>query len=280
MLKALVCPQQGWEGQQEKSRKNSRRLWRSQRRKSRSVPEAGADFPAAIFLAGKCLNLGRDSILCWAAAEGGAKRIAWIWGGGENVLQSVLSKTTFGGHRNWGWSGRCLFLLREMTESHQKGGGAKRIVGGGSKNVFGEGFFAEFKVCFPPPWVFHPPRPLSDCAAGKSVKNFPAASKFVKKRLVQKSEGNFSEQSPGWILREIFRWIFLAFFLGKKKTGGKNPQTKSTAKFKSELGSFAAKIHTARIRPWNFAGKRFQQGISDSHSLLELPWAPETHWLI
>ena len=32
--------------------------------KSRSVPEGGADFPAAIFLAGKCPNLGRDSISC------------------------------------------------------------------------------------------------------------------------------------------------------------------------------------------------------------------------
>ena len=41
---------------------NSRGLWRSQRRKSRSVPEGGVNFPAAIFLAGKCPNLGRDSI--------------------------------------------------------------------------------------------------------------------------------------------------------------------------------------------------------------------------
>ena len=48
-----------------------------------------------------------------------------------------------------------------MTESRQKGGG-ERIVGGGSKNVFGEGFYAEFTVCFPPPRVFHPPLPLSD----------------------------------------------------------------------------------------------------------------------
>ena len=31
--------------------------------------------------------------------------------GGENVLQSVLSKTTFGGLRYWVWSGRCLFPL-------------------------------------------------------------------------------------------------------------------------------------------------------------------------
>ena len=84
--------------------------------------------------------------------------------GAENVLQSVLSKTTFGGLRIWGWSGRCLFLLREMTESRQKKGGGKRIVGGGSKNVFGEGFFADFMVCFPPPEFSTPlgPWPLSD----------------------------------------------------------------------------------------------------------------------
>ena len=36
------------------------------RRKSRSVPEGEAEFPAAVFLAGKCPNLGRDSILCAA----------------------------------------------------------------------------------------------------------------------------------------------------------------------------------------------------------------------
>ena len=42
--------------------KNSRRLWRSRRRKSSSVPAGAANFPAAVFLAGKCPNLGRDSI--------------------------------------------------------------------------------------------------------------------------------------------------------------------------------------------------------------------------
>ena len=41
---------------------HSRRLWRSQGRKSRSVPEGGADFPAAIFLAEKSPNLGRNRI--------------------------------------------------------------------------------------------------------------------------------------------------------------------------------------------------------------------------
>ena len=44
------------------SQKNSRRLWRSRRRKSSSVPAGAADFPAALFLAGKCPHLGRDSI--------------------------------------------------------------------------------------------------------------------------------------------------------------------------------------------------------------------------
>ena len=60
----------------------------------------------------------------WAAAEGGGSKIYRVnlGGGGGNVLQSVLSKTTFGRLRNWVWSGRCLFLLREMTESRQKGG--------------------------------------------------------------------------------------------------------------------------------------------------------------
>ena len=96
----------------------------------------------------------------WTAADGGGKTYR-VNLGGENVLQSVLSKTTFGGLRNWGWSGRCLFLLREMTESRQKRGG-KMYRRRGSKNVFGEGFFAEFTVCFPPPWVFHPPWPLSE----------------------------------------------------------------------------------------------------------------------
>ena len=42
--------------------KNSGRLWRSRRRKSSSFPAGAANFPAAVFLAGKCPNLGRDSI--------------------------------------------------------------------------------------------------------------------------------------------------------------------------------------------------------------------------
>ena len=38
--------------------------------KSRSVPEGRGDFPAAAFLAGKCPNLGRNSIsCCWKIGE-------------------------------------------------------------------------------------------------------------------------------------------------------------------------------------------------------------------
>ena len=51
-------------GPEKKNQKNSRGLWRSRRRKSSSVPAGVANFPAAIFLAGKCPNLGRNSISC------------------------------------------------------------------------------------------------------------------------------------------------------------------------------------------------------------------------
>ena len=38
-------------------------ILKSRSRRSRNVPENGADFPAAIFLAGKCPNLGRTVLL-------------------------------------------------------------------------------------------------------------------------------------------------------------------------------------------------------------------------
>ena len=74
---------------------------------------------------------------------------------------------------------------------------------------------------------------------------------FFKERLLQKSEGNFSDQNSGWILWGLFWWIFLggAFFPWEKKD--KKSTQKSTAKFKPEFGSFAAKSHTARIWPWH-----------------------------
>ena len=54
--KALFC------GRDTVCQKNSRRLWRSLRSKSSSVPAGVADFQAAVFLAGKRPNLGKDSI--------------------------------------------------------------------------------------------------------------------------------------------------------------------------------------------------------------------------
>ena len=76
-------------------------------------------------------------------------------GGGETYCRACL--------RHWGWSGWCLFLIREMTESRQKRGG-KRIVGGGVQETFlGSGFTPNLGYIFhPPPPVFHPPLPLSD----------------------------------------------------------------------------------------------------------------------
>ena len=100
----------------------------------------------------------------WAAAEGGGKTYRVNFGGGENVVQSVLSKTTFGGLRNWGWSGRCLFLLREMTESRKKRGG-KRIVGGGPKTFLGRGFSPNLR------YVFHPPE--FSTPLGRSLTFYP-----------------------------------------------------------------------------------------------------------
>ena len=66
-----------------------------------------------------------------------------------------------------------------------------------------------------------------------------------KRRLLQKSEGNFSNKFPGEFAGDL--WVdFWGLFLGKK-TEGYNPPKKSTAKLKSEFGSYADKIHTARI---------------------------------
>ena len=72
---------------------------------------------------------------------------------------------------------------------------------------------------------------------GKFHANFTLLGRSAEKRLLQKSEGNFSEQSPRWILQGIFWWILQAYVLGK--TGKKNPPKNPPAK-----------IHTARIWPW------------------------------
>ena len=94
----------------------------------------------------------------------GSYDLILFFGGGEDALSSVISKPTFGGLRNWDWSGHCLFPLREMTGSRQMGVG---IIGGG-----GERFWDRFYGMFPPvgPRVFHPLLPLSELhlAAGSA----------------------------------------------------------------------------------------------------------------
>ena len=70
----------------------------------------------------------------------------------------------------------------------------------------------------------------------------------IKRRPLQKSEGNFSERVPGWIWPWIFLWIFSGLFSWRNRR--KKSTQKFTAIFKSEFGSFGAQIHTARIRPW------------------------------
>ena len=80
----------------------------------------------------------------------GGQNVTRVNLGGGNVLESVLSKTTFGGLRNWGWSGRRLFLLREMTESRQKKGGKTYRRWGVQKRFWG-GVFRRIYGMFPPP---------------------------------------------------------------------------------------------------------------------------------
>ena len=90
---------------------------------------------------------------------GGRKTYHVNLGGGGNALQNVLSKTTFGGLRNWGWSGQCLFRLRELTESRQKRGGGgetyRKAGGGGPKTLLARGFTVRYVP--PPPLSFPPP---------------------------------------------------------------------------------------------------------------------------
>ena len=59
--------------------------------------------------------------------------------------------------------------------------------------------------------------------------------------------------------RVNFAVDFLVDFFGPfslEKNRRKKSTQKSTAIFKSEFGSFGAKIHTARIRPWQIVGGR------------------------
>ena len=58
------------------SQRNSRRLWPSRRRKIRSVAKGGADFPAAIFLAGEFCSSQTRSFEAWSDARKWAQKSA------------------------------------------------------------------------------------------------------------------------------------------------------------------------------------------------------------
>ena len=84
-------------------------------------------------------------------------------GGGKRTAECAL--------QNHFWRPQKLGLVWSVPLSFKgndigspKRGGGKRIVGGGVQKRFGEGSYAEFTVCFPPPppRVFHPPLPLSE----------------------------------------------------------------------------------------------------------------------
>ena len=75
------------------------------------------------------------------------------------------------------------------------------------------------------------------------------------KRFLQKFEGKFSQQSPGWVLQGIFGWIFSGLFPLKKAGGKIHPKIHGNMQIGTiKCGSFTAKIHAARIRPWGFPG--------------------------
>ena len=68
-----------------------------------------------------------------------------------------------------------------------------------------------------------------------------------RKDFCRNPRGIYPNEFLGEFCRGFFGGFFPAFFLGKNRR--KKSTQKSTAIFKSEFGSFGAKIHTARIRP-------------------------------
>ena len=104
------------------------------------------------------------NLLCWASAQGGGQNVSrefFFWGvGGETYCRACSPKQL--------WRPQNLGLVWSVPLSFKGNDRATRGEGetycrwGGSKNVFGEGFYAEFAVCVPPPLSFPPPLPLSD----------------------------------------------------------------------------------------------------------------------
>ena len=57
-----------------------------------------------------------------------------LGGGGKRTAERALQSHFLGGLRNWGWSGRCLFLFKgNDRESPKRGGGESRQKGGGER---------------------------------------------------------------------------------------------------------------------------------------------------
>ena len=83
--------------------------------------------------------------------RGGQNVSREFWGGGGKRTAECALQNHFWRPQKLGlvWVGASFFKAKDR-ESPKEGGG-KRVVCGGSKNVFGEGFYAEFTVCFPPP---------------------------------------------------------------------------------------------------------------------------------
>ena len=113
--------------------------------------------------AGLLLRQGEKLYSTWAAAEGGGQTYRVNLGGvgGKRTAECAL-QNHFCRPQKLGLVWSVPLSWKGNDRESPKKGGEKRIVGGGSKNVFGQGFFAEFTVCFPTPRVFHPPWPLSD----------------------------------------------------------------------------------------------------------------------
>ena len=90
-----------------------------------------------------------------------------------------------------------------------------------------------------------------------------SSRKYSRKGFCRNPRGIYPTKTLGEFCGASFGGFFGAFFLGRNRTI-KSTQ-KSTAKFESEFGSFAVKIHNARIWPWIFGQKL------SHHAMPEVP---------
>ena len=129
----------------------------------------------------------------------------------------MLSKTTLNleaSEIGVGLVSAFFFFLREMTESRQKkGGGGKRILGGGSKNVFGEVNLR---------YVFHPPefstpldRSLTGPLLAAPLSSCPSFGSHLR-TLALKTENFSKKKSVVLVQREngFTKTLFSLFFQG------------------------------------------------------------------